>query len=203
MRRFLYLKKVETRTSSLFAPIVQLTGHESEIFCVKFSPDGQTLASAGFDRKILIWNVYGECENWTNLLGHTGAIIELKFNDDGSEIVTCSTDKSLCLWDLLSLQKIKKFKGHKEFVNSVDISRKNSKLLCSGSDDNFVKLWDRRKKGEAMSFDSSFQVLAVSFNETAEQIISGGVDNDLKVWDIRKSGLLYKMKGHTDCKFLN
>ena len=49
-----------------------------------------------------------------------------------------------------------------------------------------------------MSFDSSFQVLCVTFNETADQIISGGVDNDLKVWDIRKAGLLYKMKGHTD-----
>ena len=49
-----------------------------------------------------------------------------------------------------------------------------------------------------MSFDSSFQVLAVSFNETADQIISGGVDNDLKIWDIRKNGLLYKLKGHTD-----
>ncbi len=49
-----------------------------------------------------------------------------------------------------------------------------------------------------MSFDSSYQVLAVSFNESAEQIISGGVDNDLKCWDLRKGGLLYKMKGHAD-----
>ena len=76
-------KRVETRTSSLFAPIVQLVGHEGEIYCCKFSPDGQTLASAGYDRKILIWNVYGECENWTNLIGHGGAIIELRFNYDG------------------------------------------------------------------------------------------------------------------------
>ena len=50
-----------------------------------------------------------------------------------------------------------------------------------------------------MSFDSSYQVLAVSFNESAEQIISGGIDNEIKCWDIRKAGLLYKMKGHTDC----
>ena len=40
------------RTSNLEAPIMLLTGHESEIFCVKFSPDGNTVASAGFDRLI-------------------------------------------------------------------------------------------------------------------------------------------------------
>lgn len=50
-----------------------------------------------------------------------------------------------------------------------------------------------------MSFDSGVQVLAVAFNENADQVITGGIDNDIKVWDIRKNALLYKMKGHTDC----
>ena len=50
-----------------------------------------------------------------------------------------------------------------------------------------------------MSFDSGVQVLAVSFNDTADQIITGGIDNDVKVWDTRKKALLYKMKGHNDC----
>ena len=40
------------RTSNLAAPIMLLTGHEGEIFCSKFSPDGNIVASAGFDRLI-------------------------------------------------------------------------------------------------------------------------------------------------------
>ena len=40
------------RTSSLLAPIMLLTGHEGEIYTAKFSPDGQYVASAGFDRII-------------------------------------------------------------------------------------------------------------------------------------------------------
>ena len=79
----IYLFKSETRTSSLFAPIVVLAGHESEVFCVKFSPDGSILASAGHDRKIFLWNVYGECENWACLGGHNGTITDLKFLKDG------------------------------------------------------------------------------------------------------------------------
>ena len=50
-----------------------------------------------------------------------------------------------------------------------------------------------------MSFDSSFQVLSVAFNQQGDQIVSAGIDNDLKVWDTRKNGLSFKMKGHSDC----
>ena len=75
-------RRADFRSSSLFAPIVVLSGHESEIFCCKFSPDGNIIASAGFDRKILLWNVYGECDNWAVLLGHSGAIMDLKFSND-------------------------------------------------------------------------------------------------------------------------
>jgi Prp8 binding protein len=77
-------RRADFRSSSLFAPIVQLTGHESEIFCCKFSPDGNFIASAGFDRKIFLWNVYGECDNWAVMMGHTGAIMDLKFAKDST-----------------------------------------------------------------------------------------------------------------------
>jgi Prp8 binding protein len=142
--------------------------------------------------------VYGECENWACLLGHSGVINDLKFNYDGSEIATCATDKSIFVWDLSTCERIKRIKGHKEFVNSIDLCKKTPSLICSGSDDNTVKLWDRRKRGEAMSFDSAYQVLSVAFNETGDQIISGGIDNDLKLWDIRKNALLYRLQGHAD-----
>ena len=60
-----------------------LTGHEGEIFSTKFSPQGDIIASGGYDRKIFLWNVYGECENWAVLSGHGGSIMDLQFNNDG------------------------------------------------------------------------------------------------------------------------
>lgn len=43
------------------------------------------------------------------------------------------------------------------------------------------KLWDVRKKGAIHTFQNTYQVLAVTFNDTSDQILSGGIDNDIKV----------------------
>lgn len=43
------------------------------------------------------------------------------------------------------------------------------------------QLWDIRKKGAIHTFQNTYQVLAVTFNDTSDQIMSGGIDNDIKV----------------------
>ena len=48
------------RTSNMEAPIMLLTGHGGEVYTAKFHPSGNLLASAGFERQIYLWNVYGE-----------------------------------------------------------------------------------------------------------------------------------------------
>ncbi|CAG5134560.1 unnamed protein product [Candidula unifasciata] len=186
------------RTSNLLAPIMLLTGHEGDIFCGKFSPDGQYVASAGFDRLIYFWTVYGECENIAVLKGHTGAVMEIQFSTDGSMLFSASTDKTIAVWDIETGDRMRKLKGHQTFVNTVSAARRGPQLLCSGSDDGTVKIWDARKKGAINTFQCTYQVTAVTFTDTAEQIISGGIDNELKVWDLRKNAILYKMRGHSD-----
>ncbi|KAM7324235.1 hypothetical protein ACRRTK_016540 [Alexandromys fortis] len=142
------------RCSSLQAPIMLLSGHEGEVYCCKFHPNGSTLASSGFDRLILLWNVYGDCDNYATLKGHSGAVMELHYNTDGR----------------------KGMEGRKIPT----------------------KLWDIRKKAAIQTFQNTYQVLAVTFNDTSDQIISGGIDNDIKVWDLRQNKLTYTMRGHAD-----
>ncbi|ELT97519.1 hypothetical protein CAPTEDRAFT_227651 [Capitella teleta] len=186
------------RTSNLEAPIMLLSGHEGEVFSIKFSPDGQILSSAGFDRLIFLWNVYGECENLATMKGHSGAVMDLHYSTDGSKLVSCSSDHTVALWDLEVAERMRKFKGHRSFVNSCDSARRGPHMICSGSDDGTVKYWDARKKVPLESFQSTYQVTAVSFNDTAEQIIAGGIDNEIKIFDLRKNEILYRMRGHTD-----
>lgn len=54
------------------------------------------------------------------MTGHTGAVFELHFSRDGSNIFTASSDNTLGLWDVATSQRIKKYKGHTTFVNTLD-----------------------------------------------------------------------------------
>lgn len=35
------------------------------------------MASGGFDKNILVWKVYGDCDNWCILKGHENAVLEV------------------------------------------------------------------------------------------------------------------------------
>uniref|UniRef100_A0A914VXZ9 U5 small nuclear ribonucleoprotein 40 kDa protein n=1 Tax=Plectus sambesii TaxID=2011161 RepID=A0A914VXZ9_9BILA len=186
------------RTSHLQSPIMLLNGHEGEIYGGKFSPDGTCLASVGFDMRVFLWNVFGECENFSCIKGHTGAIMEVHFAADSSMLFTASTDKTVRVWDMETGACVRKFRGHTNFVNSCFPARRGPQLVCSGSDDGTVKVWDTRKREAVTTLPNTYQLTAVTFNDTSEQVISGGIDNDLKIWDLRKNDVFLAMRGHSD-----
>lgn len=49
-----------SRTSTLMAPNVQLTGHQAAVNSVQFSPNGSLIASAGRDQDIFLWSMTPE-----------------------------------------------------------------------------------------------------------------------------------------------
>jgi Prp8 binding protein len=177
---------------------MQLTGHEGEIYSGKFSPSGATLATASFDRKIFLWNVFGECENFGVLQGHTGAVLELAYSADGSLLFTAATDKTGGIWDIETGTRRRKLKEHTSIVNSCCSTGRGVQHVVTGSDDGTVKLWDTRHKSSVQTFQNTYQVTAVAFGDNTQQIFSGGLDNDIKVWDLRKNELLYILRGHLD-----
>lgn len=66
-------------------------------------------------------------------------------------------------------------------MNSCHPARRGPVRICSGSDDCTIKVWDPRVRNQVTTLNNTYQVTAVSFNDTAEYVISGGIDNDIKV----------------------
>jgi Prp8 binding protein len=109
-----------------------------------------------------------------------------------------SLDKLAYIWDITTCQRVKKLKGHQSFVNSIGYSRIGKDMICTGSDDGTVKVWDRRTRGEVMTFESTYQVLSCCFNASSDAVFSGGIDNTIKMWDIRKQEVSLRLDGHLD-----
>lgn len=192
------LTKSLTRTSSLQAPVMELSGHTGEIFAARFDPNGNYIASGSMDRSIMLWRVYGDCENYGILTGHKGAILDLQWSRDSRVIFSASADTHLASWDLESGQRIRRHVGHEEVVNTMDVSKRGEEVLFSGSDDGYIGIWDPRTKAAVEFIRTEYPVTAVTISEAGNELFSGGIDNDIKVWDMRKKEVVYSMLGHAD-----
>src|SRR5206468_5092649 len=62
--------------------IGRLTGHQSFVIALAFSPDGQTLASGSQDRTARLWNLANRREVF-EFANHSGAFTSLAFSPDG------------------------------------------------------------------------------------------------------------------------
>lgn len=147
---------------------------------------------------VVLWRANGDCENYGILSGHRGAILDLQWSRDSDIIFSASADMHLASWDLTTGERIRRYVGHEEVINSLDISKRGEEILFSGSDDGTIGIWDPRKKHAADYIESDFPVTAVAISEAGNEIYSGGIDNDIKVWDVRKKAVVYNMAGHRD-----
>ncbi|SPN99502.1 probable U5 snRNP-specific 40 kD protein (novel WD-40 repeat protein) [Cephalotrichum gorgonifer] len=186
------------RTSGLEAPVMQLSGHSGEIFAAKFDPTGNNIASGSMDRSILLWRTYGNCENYGVLNGHRGAILDLQWSRDSSILFSASADTHLASWDLESGARIRRYIGHEDIVNTLDISRRGEELLISGGDDCTIGIWDPRSKNAVDYIQTDYPVTAVAVSEAGNEIYSGSIDGDIRAWDLRKKSQVFSMLGPQD-----
>jgi ribosome assembly protein 4 len=119
-------------------PIIRMTGHGRLVNIVSFSPDGNWIVSASFDKNLKLWTKTGK--HMTTFRGHVGEVYQVCWSSDSRMFVSGSKDSTMKLWD----SKKKKIKidlpGHADEVYSVDWSP-DGRMVASGSKDRLVKIW--------------------------------------------------------------
>src|SRR5215208_6795513 len=119
-----------------------LTGHDSEVRDVAFSPDGKLLASASGDKSVRLWDVATGQQRGEPLTGHTNSVYKVAFSPDGKLLASASGDKTVRLWDVASGKPHgEPLTGHKGAVMEVAFSP-DGELLASAGLDGTVRLWD-------------------------------------------------------------
>ncbi|MCT7957532.1 nSTAND1 domain-containing NTPase, partial [Laspinema palackyanum] len=72
-------------------------GHQSWVFAVAISADGQTIVSGSSDNTVRLWNHQGE--QIGELRGHQGSVNAVAISVDGQTIVSGSSDNTVRLWN--------------------------------------------------------------------------------------------------------
>ena len=79
---------------------MELHGHQRKVGCIQWHPlANNILASAGFDNKIIAWNVE-RAEPAIVIDGHTDTIYSMSWSKDGDLLATTSKDKMLRIIDV-------------------------------------------------------------------------------------------------------
>ena len=75
--------------TSVIKMIDKARGHWNAVTTLEFSPDGKTLASGGYDRRVLLWDV-PSYEKPRAILVHRGLVRSISFSPDGTQLATAS-----------------------------------------------------------------------------------------------------------------
>ena len=182
--------------------LATLTNHNNPVNCVRFSPLGRLIASAGDGRPpaILLWRLHEadddsfqsskpfgdeeqDVDRWSlhaQLMGHTSDIQDLSFSPDGRYLASASVDNDVIIWDVRTCEARRKLRGHRGWVKGVSWDPKG-RYVASLGDDQTLIVWD--------SADDWKVKRAIT-----ESLIGGDADADGQRKVVGRIGINEKMK---------
>ncbi len=165
----------------------------NRIWSVSFSPQGQTIATANYDKTIVLWNLKGQ--KLRILTGHSDQVINVNFSPKDSILASASFDGTVKLWDIKDARCIRTFEGKAGKVRSVSFSP-DGKIIASAHNNGTIKLWNLEGQELATFKGHSAYITDVRFSPDGQIIASASKDKIIQLWSL-KGRKLKTLKGHT------
>jgi tetratricopeptide (TPR) repeat protein len=172
-----------------------IPAHYSAVMSVAFTPDGERLLTASWDRTARIWNPR-TAEPVAPLPGHTLAVLRIGVAPDGSRAVTVS-DRTLRIWRLPegTLERrifVDPVQGHGLAIAP------DSKTIATGGTRGSVRLWSMDgSAGLELSLEHG-RVHAVAFSPDGTLLAAAGDDPAIRLWRVADGKLQDTLIGHTE-----
>lgn len=169
-------------------------GGVPETFGGTFSPDGQTLATAGSDGTARLWNS-ADGRPLRVLRGHRQTVNHTAFSPDGRWLATASDDREARLWDLASGLTLATLGGHDRFVRRVAFSPDSRSLLTVAGTTS--ALW-RVPDGHLIARLGGHDAPAIDgqFSRDGRRVLTHGLDGTIRVYDAASGRSLAVLRGH-------
>ncbi|GMI91546.1 hypothetical protein HRI_002823900 [Hibiscus trionum] len=177
-----------------FGEVSCLHSCKSKVLSCRFSSDGRFLASAGHEKKVLIWNIE-TLDIVRTSEGHSLLITDVCFRQSSTIFATSSFDKTVKIWDSAKPSKsLFKLVGHAEQVLSLDFHPRTVDLLCSCDSNNEMRLWNINKR--TCIHVSKEATKQVRFQPELGKLIATASGNVINVIDVETNKPQSCLKGH-------
>ncbi|KAJ9094542.1 general transcription repressor [Naganishia cerealis] len=207
--------------------LVHSLDHSSVVCCVRFSKNGEFIAT-GCNKTTQVFNVAtgelvaklvddntsGHEENGENDANDSTVqstnsngdlyIRSVCFSPDGKLLATGTEDKLIRIWDLTTKRIIKILRGHEQDIYSLDFFPDGNRLV-SGSGDRTVRIWDLRSSQCSLTLSIEDGVTTVAVSPDGQLIAAGSLDHTVRVWDSTTGFLVERLdsgiengNGHKD-----
>ena len=181
----------------------EIQGHRDSIYSARLSPDGNMLATAGYDRLIKLWDTSTGQELRT-LKGHNGAVFELSFRRDGKVLASASADRTVKLWDVATGQRLDTLNQATKELYTVVFSPDGTRVAAGGVDHR-IRVWEVSPSAREGSnrllwsvFAHDAAILGLNYAPDAKTLVSSGEDSAVKIWNAPRMTLRRKLPTQPD-----
>jgi WD40 repeat protein/tRNA A-37 threonylcarbamoyl transferase component Bud32 len=173
-----------------------ISAHDSFVWSVALSADGQTLASGSEDKTIKIWQA-STGKLLHTLKSHTENVRAVTLSADGQTLVSGSGDNTIKIWQSRTGELLKTLRDSQP-IWSVTLSR-DGQTLISGGQDNTIKIWNVRT-GELLNTlrGHTSAVFSLALTPDGLTLVSSSQDKTIKIWNLQTGKLVRTIEDHTD-----
>ena len=133
---------------------------DSVVYSMRFSPDGQFLATGSYHHTVQLWDVT-TAELVLEFLGPSGCVRTVAFSDDGSLLAGGSDDKKIQMWITIDGRHKATLSGHTNYVWGMGFIGNNTLV---SHDRHNVNVWREGELIQSLRFDNYIMTMAISLN---------------------------------------